>query len=798
MKHFEHVNAASFEEAGKLIKESAGTAQAMAGGSDLLGVYKDNILPDYPETVVNLKMIPEADRIEAGEDEVVIGANAKLSRVASDDGVKGVCQALSEAAHSVASPLIRNIGTIGGNICQDVRCWYYRYPDSVGDAMLCKRKGGSTCYAINGENRYHSVFGGISCGGSACAKACPAGTDIAGYMARLRAGDWDGAARIIMKYNPMPMMTSRICPHTCQSDCNQTVYGDSVNVHAVERSLGDYILSHRDIYYQAPEKESGKKAVIIGAGPGGLSAAYYLRKAGHTVTVYDRMEKAGGVLQYGIPHYRLPKKIVDAYVDALISMGVEFKLGVEVGKDITVEEIENSCDTMYFGTGAWKQPVLGLEGENLTEFGLNFLVEVNTYLEKAIGNQVLVCGGGNVAMDVALTATRLGAKQVKLVCLEQEKEMPASAEEVERAKEEGVVLYNGWGLGKIVTDDNGKAVGLEAKKCVSVYDENHRFSPIYDEDDRQVIEADTIILATGQRVDISFLGEAFGNQLKSARGLIDADLESYKTKKEGVYAGGDAVTGPNVAIRAIAAGRVAAAGMNRDLETKGIDTMAAEGNLAKGALAFHRFDPVGVDAAKANKLKEVPLGERTLTREDAESLDMETAQKEAGRCMNCACYAVSPSDITPVLVMSDARIVTTERTISAEELFTSELTVQHVLNPGELVKEIHVPKMKGQAHYDKKRVRDAIDFAIVSLASCINVEDGVIKDAKIVYGGVAPVPYRMREVEELLKGQAVSEELAEKAAELAVKDTSPMGKNEYKLFMMKDLMKTAVLRVAEN
>ena len=786
MKHFEHVNAATYEEAEKLIKESDGTACAMAGGSDLLGIYKDEVLPSYPKTVVNLKQIPGSDTVTEKDGKIIIGANCKLSKAAEDETVRESCAALSEAARSVASPLIRSIGTIGGNICQDVRCWYYRYPDSVGGFLNCKRKGGKTCYAINGENRYHSVFGGMRCGGSACAKACPAGTDIAGYMAKLRDNDWDGAARIIMRYNPMPMLTSRICPHTCQDDCNQNVYGESVNVHAVERALGDYILEHADTYYQAPQAESGKKAAVIGAGPGGLAAAYYLRKAGHKVTVYDRMEKAGGVLQYGIPHYRLPRQIVDGFLKALEHMGVEFRLGVEVGKDLTVEEIQKSCDSMYFGTGAWKQPILGLEGENLTEFGLNFLVEVNTYLKKTIGSSVLVCGGGNVAMDVALTAARLGAKSVKLVCLESKGEMPASKEEVERAVEEGVVLYNGWGLRRIVTDGNGKVSGLEAMKCVSVFDENHRFAPVYDESERQIIDADTIILATGQRVDIDFLGENFGAQLCSKRGLIDVDTESYQTKKKGVYAGGDVVTGPNVAIRAIAAGRVAASNMNRDLGS------IPETQPEKAQ--FLHFDPAGIDAEVSHKQKEVPLQERTLTKEDSQTLDRETAVQEAGRCMNCGCYAVSPSDISPVLVMAEAKIVTTRRIISAEDLFTKELTVQDILEPGELVTEIHVPRMSGTAHYDKKRVRDAIDFAIVSLASCIETGDGVIKDARIVYGGVAPVPYRMREVEEFLKGKKADIQTAKDAAELVVKNAVPMGKNEYKLYMMKDLIETAVLR----
>lgn len=809
MKQFEHVNAASFEEAGRILKKSGGTAQAMAGGSDLLGTYKDNLLKTYPETVVNLKKIPGFAALEEEDGCLKVGAGCKLNTIAQNQAVQEACPALAEAAYSVASPLIRSIGTIGGNICQDVRCWYYRYPDSMGGALDCKRKGGGTCYAINGENRYHSVFGGMSCHGTPCAKSCPAGTDVPAYMAKLREGKWDEAAEIIMRYNPMPMMTSRICPHPCQDDCNQCTYGDSVNVHGVERSLGDYILEHADRYYCAPERETGKRAAIIGAGPGGLSAAYYLRKAGHSVVVYDRMEKAGGVLRYGIPHYRLPKDMVDAYVNALSAMGVKFRLGVQVGQDITVEEIQQSSDTMYVGTGAWKQPVLGLEGENLTQFGLDFLTQVNIYLEKSIGNKVLVCGGGNVAMDVALTAVRLGAGQVKLVCLEQEHDMPAASEEIARAREEGVEICNGWGLGRIVTDENGRVAGLEAKRCLAVFDEEHRFSPVYDEADRIVLEADTIILATGQRVDLSFLGEHFGGQLKSARGLIDADTESFKTKKDGVYAGGDAVTGPDIAIRAILAGRVAAAGMNRDLggcgecgcEKAGCEEIGRENPSADGnpqEAAFLRFDPGAVENAESHKLKEIPVSERTLIKEDASSFDRETAMAEAGRCMNCGCYAVSPSDISPVLVMAGADIVTTERTLTAEELFTKKLTVQDILTPGELVKEIRVPKRSGQMHYDKKRVRNAIDFAIVSLASCLDVKDNVIQDARLVFGGVAPVPLRVKHVEEFLKGKAVTEETADQAAGLAVGGASPMGKNEYKLFMIKDLMRSAVLRAGRS
>ena len=201
-------------------------------------------------------------------------------------------------------------------------------------------------------------------------------------------------------------------------------------------------------------------------------------------------------------------------------MGVVIKNNTEVGKDITLEEIKSASDTVFLDTGAWKQPFLGIDGESLTQFGLNFLVEVKKFMTKQIGKEVLVCGGGNVAMDVALTAERLGAQKVKLVCLEQRDEMPASAEEIARAEEEGVEIFNGWGLKKVITGADGKITGLESMKCLSVRDESGRFNPSYGEETR-VFSSDCIILATGQKVDIDFLGEKYREELKSARGLIE-------------------------------------------------------------------------------------------------------------------------------------------------------------------------------------------------------------------------------------------------------------------------------------
>lgn len=790
MKKFDHISAQSYEEASRIIREGHGRIDPIAGGTDLLGTYKDRLLTTYPEAVVSIKNIPDSGYVKDSGDMIAIGAGATLKSLQDNELLKQYAPAVAEAAHSVASPIIRSAATIGGNVCQDVRCWYYRYPHNIGGRLNCRRKGGDTCYAIAGENRYHSIFGGMSTGAcSSCQHQCPAGTNIAAYMAKIRQGDWDGAAKIFFRYNPMPMMTSRICPHLCTDGCNQKVYGESVNIPAVERTLGDYVLAHKEEYYKAPIKASGKSCAVIGAGPGGLAAAFYLRQAGHEVTVYDAHEKAGGVLRYGIPHYRLPKAIVEEYCDALESiMGIHFIMNTRVGSDITVEEIREKNDAVYFGTGAWSQPVLGLDGENLTSFGLNFLEEVNTYLQKTIGEEVLVCGGGNVAMDVALTSKRLGAKKVKLICLEQRDQMPADEGEIQMAEEEGVEISNGWGLGRVVTDEKGKVIGLEAKRCLSVRDESGRFNPSYDEEDTMIVNSDFIILATGQRVDTSFLGEKLGAQLKTARGLIDADIESGKTKQEGFYAGGDAVTGPDLAIRAIRAGRAAAASMNRDL---GVVWKAEEPEET-----FTHFNVEGVERTVQNKLQEKPVSQRTLAEEDRQSLDQETAVREAERCLHCACYAVNPSDITPVLVMLGAEIQTTERVISAKALFTQKLTVQQVLHTGELVTEIRVPKCAGEMHYDKRRVRDAIDFAIVSLASRIQVEEGIVKDARLVFGGVAPVPYELLQVEDYLIGRKLDKAVASEAARIALADAAPMGQNEYKVFLARDVVYQAVCRAA--
>ncbi len=783
MKYFEHESAATFDEAVSLLKESPkGKTVVMAGGSDLIGVLKEQILEDYPEKVVDLKTVRGGEYIKQDGDTIEIGALTKLCDIVKSDLLNEKAPVLSQAARSVATPLIRNVATMGGNICQDVRCWFYRYPHGIGGRMDCMRKGGKECYAVMGDNRYHSIFGGMKVHTTPCSVQCPANTDIPAYMERLREGDVEGAAHILMEANPIPMITSRVCAHTCQEQCNRCGSDESVSIHGVERYVGDYILEHPDTFYRAPETETGHKVALVGAGPAGLSAAYYLRKAGHDVTVFDKMEEPGGMLTYAIPNYRLPKSYVKQVAAAYEKMGIRFRLGCCLGEDIQAEDLEKEYDNVFYATGAWKRPVLGFDGEEFTEFGLQFLMEVNQWMNKKDRRHVLVVGGGNVAMDVAITARRLGAESVTLACLESEPEMPASREEIARAREEGIEVMPSYGVSKAIYEGS-QVTGMELMRCTSVKDENGRFNPRYDREETLRVSADSILMAAGQKVDLSFMGDKYGLALE--RGLIQVDKDTQATSKSGIYAGGDATTGPATVIQGVRSGRNAAEAINR-----GYAVMPERRREDK----FIHFDTAGVKEEHAVKDKELSAAERALDKEDSFTLTGEEAAREAGRCMNCGCYSVNASDISPVLILLDARIVTTKKTVRAADFFTTRLKAADMLDTDELVTAVRFRVPEGYTTaYDKFRVREAVDFAIVSLAYAYRMKDGLIEDARIVLGGVAPVPMERKKVEAFLAGRKPDEALAEAAAELAVEGTAAMANNSYKIQEVRALIKKMIL-----
>ena len=783
MKYFEHESAATFDEAVSLLKESPkGKTVVMAGGSDLIGVLKEQILEDYPEKVVDLKTVRGGEYIKQDGDTIEIGALTKLCDIVKSDLLNEKAPVLSQAARSVATPLIRNVATMGGNICQDVRCWFYRYPHGIGGRMDCMRKGGKECYAVMGDNRYHSIFGGMKVHTTPCSVQCPANTDIPAYMERLREGDVEGAAHILMEANPIPMITSRVCAHTCQEQCNRCGSDESVSIHGVERYVGDYILEHPDTFYRAPETETGHKVALVGAGPAGLSAAYYLRKAGHDVTVFDKMEEPGGMLTYAIPNYRLPKSYVKQVAAAYEKMGIRFRLGCCLGEDIQAEDLEKEYDNVFYATGAWKRPVLGFDGEEFTEFGLQFLMEVNQWMNKKDRRHVLVVGGGNVAMDVAITARRLGAESVTLACLESEPEMPASREEIARAREEGIEIMPSYGVSKAIYEGS-QVTGMELMRCTSVKDENGRFNPQYDREETLRVSADSILMAAGQKVDLSFLGDKYGLALE--RGLIQVDKDTQATSKSGIYAGGDATTGPATVIQGVRSGRNAAEAINR-----GYAVMPERRREDK----FIHFDTAGVKEEHAVKDKELSAAERALDKEASFTRTGEEAAREAGRCMNCGCYSVNASDISPVLILLDARIVTTKKTVRAADFFTTRLKAADMLDTDELVTAVRFRVPEGYTTaYDKFRVREAVDFAIVSLAYAYRMKDGLIEDARIVLGGVAPVPMERKKVEAFLAGRKPDEALAEAAAELAVEGTAAMANNSYKIQEVRALIKKMIL-----
>ena len=811
MKAFEFVNAASLAEATELLEQKQGAGKAVAGGTDVFGTVKDDIHPAAPELLVNLKTIPGLDYVKRDGDTLVIGGLTKLHSLETHPAVRESFPALADAAHAVASPQLRNMGTVAGNICQEPRCWYYRAPD---DYFECIRKGGANCNALTGENRFHSIFGSATIADRPCTGECPASVEIPVYMERLRAGDVAGAARILLEKNALPAMTGRVCPHTCEEGCNRNLWDEAVSVRSAERFLGDYILEHAAEMMPAPAApgaaESGatpgatRAAVaVVGGGPAGLAAAFYLRKAGHPVTVFEKMPEAGGMLRYGIPPYRLSIDNMRRQVAALAAMGIEFRFGVEAGTDVSWDDLRAQYAAVFLAPGAWGQPKLGLENEELLSPGLPFLKEAKEGERKSVTGTVVVIGGGNVAVDVALTAKRLGASEVTMVCLERDEEMPALSWEVAQARAAGVKILPSWGPARILTA-GGRLTGLELIRCSCVFDGAGRFSPTYDTDVTKVVEADRVFLAIGQRADLSVIDP---EQKLRAGNWISADKDTQKTAVPGIYAGGDAVSGPSTVISAMAAGRRAAEaiiadlGGQADLSGKAAAPERVAGAAGDGLQSFNSEFLARTGRAAGDE-HGAAAGEAAAAapfdQEEAETAPWEQVEFEANRCFNCGCVAVTPSDLAPVLVALGAQIKTTRRTLDAEAFFRARLAGSTALEAGELVEEIRLrlPGAGAKQAFTKFRIRKSIDFPIVNVAAMVTSQAGVVKEARVVMGAVAPVPVRAAKAEAYLVGKVLTAGAAREAAALAVAECIPLSRNEYKVTVLKTLVARALSSLA--
>jgi NADPH-dependent glutamate synthase beta subunit-like oxidoreductase/CO/xanthine dehydrogenase FAD-binding subunit len=790
MKSFNHVNAKTVNEAVKSLKDHKGKAKLIAGGTDLLGTLKDRILPDYPETIINIKTIPDLDYISEDGGGLKIGALARLEDIAQSPVVKGKYKLLAEAAQSVATPQIRRMGTIGGNLCQDVRCWYYRYPHQIGGRILCYLKGGKGCYALTKENQYHSIFGGLREASPPCSSACPGGVDIPSYLSKIREGDLAGAARILLDTNPMPSITGRVCPHFCEQECNRGDFDEPVSIRDLERFIGDYILENADEIIKAPETDSGKSVAIIGSGPAGLAAAYYLRMSGHRVTVFERMEEAGGMLAYVIPAYRLPKDIVRRLVKAIENTGVEFKLRVDVGKDATLDGLKQDFDSVFIASGVWNPVSIGLEGEESTRFGLEFLTNINLGVREVPGKKVLVIGGGNAAVDVAISALRLGAEEATMACLESREEMPALPWEIELALEQGVKLMPSWGPHRVLKAD-GKVRGMELVRCTAVFDNQGRFAPTFDNAVKETVEADQIMMAVGYATDLNFIEP--GWSLKVEQGLIAAAPETQATNVPGIFAGGAVTHGPATVIEAIAAGKRAAVAMDAYLKGAGAK---AEDKDEKAVRPFLKFNSDYLKETSKVKMPKLPVAERSIDVEDTLGLGLSEIEREANRCFNCGCVSVNSSDMGVVLLALGARVKIAGprdvRTIPIGDFFGS---LRNILEADEMVTEIQVPRPPDGAKqtFLKFRLREAVDFPIVSVASLITIDGGVCQEARIALGAVAPAPVRATMAEQAIKGRDINSATAEAASEAAVIGAVPLNMNAYKVKIAKTLVKRAIL-----
>ncbi|MGB4594275.1 MAG: FAD-dependent oxidoreductase [Anaerolineaceae bacterium] len=766
-----------------ILKENLGKAKALAGGTDLMGTLKDAVHTDPPELLVGLKSVKEDRHITVEPSGLRIGALTTLTEIAKNPAIKKDYSLLAQAAASVASPQIRNIATIAGNLCQEPRCWYYRNPDNTFD---CLRKGGRWCDALFAENRYHSIFGGMCVSSAPCQTGCPIHNGIPAYMENIREGKVEDAVEILLETNPLASITGRICSRYCEEDCNRHDFDEPVAIRNVERYLGDLSLENIPRYYAAPASESGKSVAIVGSGPAGLSAAYFLRKQGHSVTVYDQMPEAGGMLRYSIPEYRLPKAILRKQVQALENMGIQFQFNAHIGDEgLTITDLRAKHNGVFVATGLWAGRQLKIETGELLGSGLQFLINVQKGEKPYIGKKVLVIGGGSVAVDVALTARRLGASQVSMACLETLETMPAVQEDLVQAQEDGIQILPSWGPKRVLQQD-GKLTGLELVRCTSVLDKNRRFAPVFDEAETIEVEADQILVAIGQTAVLDFANPV----LQTEGGLIVTQKSTLATAMEGVFAGGD-VTGDSVTVvQAMASGKTAAAGISAYLQGVAL----AEPTRSTGKIKLNINTPA-LSVSTRVSVPDLPVEQRSLNTEDKQSLSSAGLEIEAQRCANCGCVAVNASDVSNALIALDAQIITSTRTLAAEELFAATQNSTTVLAHDELIQEIVIPapELGSLQKYLKFRIRNSIDFPIVSVAFKAVLRDGRYHDARLVLGAVSPIPLRAYEVENLLEDQIPCEMLASEAAKLAVNASQPLARNKAKVEIVKALVRKVLL-----
>ncbi|MBM6802119.1 FAD-dependent oxidoreductase [Mediterraneibacter glycyrrhizinilyticus] len=501
------------------------------------------------------------------------------------------------------------------------------------------------------DYRDHAKINCYETGTSPCKTACPAHLAVQGYVKMAAEGRYMDALKLIKQDNPFPAVCGAICNRRCEDACTRGTVDKAVAIDEIKKFIAEKELHEEHRYVPLCENHEGKqfeqKIAVIGAGPAGMSAAYYLRTKGYPVTVFEKEKRPGGMLLNGIPSFRLEKSVIEAEIDVLRQMNVEFRCGVEVGKDITIPELRTEgYKAFYVAVGAQGGRLAGVPGEDAAgvQTGVDFLRKINLAEEVEmlpddirLSGRTVVIGGGNVAIDVARTALRAGSESVGMYCLESLAEMPAAADEVAEAREEGIVVWNGWGPKEILAD-NGKVKGIVLKKCVSVFDGNGRFHPVYDENECITVECENILLSIGQSVE-------WGELLKDTvvefnpNGTAKADPVTYQTKEPDIFVGGDVYTGPKFAIDAIAAGKQGCESIHRFVHEGHSLTLGRDlrqfVELDKDDVVIEEFD---------NAKRQIPGRKAGIAKDSFRDLRSvfteEQVKAEAARCLGCGATVV--------------------------------------------------------------------------------------------------------------------------------------------------------------